>query len=51
MSKINGIFAASMSVLNQDLSLNILKTISHSEKLIDDGCHGVAILEVPVKLN
>ena len=43
MSKINGIFAASMSVLNQDLSLNILKTISHSEKLIDDGCHGVAI--------
>ena len=43
MSKINGIFAASMSVLNEDLSLNILKTISHSEKLIDDGCHGVAI--------
>ena len=31
------------SVLNEDLSLNILKTISHSEKLIDDGCHGVAI--------
>ena len=43
MSKINGIYAASMSVLNEDLSLNILKTISHSEKLIDDGCHGVAI--------
>jgi len=43
MSKINGIYAASMSVLNEDLSLNILKTILHSEKLIDDGCHGVAI--------
>ena len=43
MSKINGIYAATMSILNEDLSLNILKTISHSEKLIDDGCHGVAI--------
>ena len=43
MSKVKGIFAATMSVLNEDLSLNIFKTISHSEKLIDDGCHGVAI--------
>jgi len=43
MSKIKGIYAAGMSVLNDDLSLNIEKTISHSEKLIDQGCHGVAI--------
>ena len=43
MSKINGIFAAGMSVLNPDLSLNISKTISHSERLIDQGCHGIAI--------
>ena len=43
MSKINGIYAASMSIFNNDLSLNIAKTILHSEKLIDDGCHGVAI--------
>ena len=44
MTKIRGIFAASMSVLNSDLSLNIEKTINHSEKLIDQGCHGSVIL-------
>ena len=43
MSKINGIYAASMSIFNDDLSLNAAKTIAHSEQLIDDGCHGVAI--------
>ncbi len=43
MTKISGIFAASMSVLNSDLSLNIEKTINHAEKLIDQGCHGTAI--------
>ena len=43
MSKIKGIYAAGMSILNQDLSLNIEKTILHSEKIIDQGCHGVAI--------
>ena len=43
MGKIKGIYAASMSVLNDDLSLNIEKTIAHAEKIIDQGCHGVAI--------
>ena len=43
MTKISGIFAASMSVLNSDLTLNIEKTIDHAEKLIDQGCHGTAI--------
>ena len=43
MSKINGIYAASMSVLNDDLSLNIEKTIDHAEMVIDQGCHGVAL--------
>ena len=43
MSKIKGIYAAGMSVLNNDLSLNVEKTILHSEKIIDQGCHGVAI--------
>ena len=32
-----------MSVLNDNLTLNITKTIKHAEKLIDEGCHGVAI--------
>jgi len=43
MSKIKGIYAASLSVFNSDLSLNIEKTVSHAEKIIDKGCHGVAI--------
>ena len=43
MAKIKGIYAAGMSVLNDDLSLNIEKTILHSEKIIKQGCHGVAI--------
>ena len=43
MSKIKGIYAAGLSILNKDLSLNIEKTISHSEKIIDQGCHGVAV--------
>ena len=43
MNKIKGIYAASMSVFNRDLSLNIEKTVSHAEKIIDQGCHGVAI--------
>jgi 4-hydroxy-tetrahydrodipicolinate synthase len=43
MTKISGIFAASMSVFNSDLSLNIEKTIDHAERLIDQGCHGTAI--------
>ena len=43
MSKINGIYAAGMSIFNNDLSLNIEKTILHAENIIDKGCHGVAI--------
>ena len=43
MTEISGIFAATMSVLNYDLSLNAEKTINHAEKLIDQGCHGTAI--------
>ena len=43
MSKIKGIYAASMSLFNKDLSLNVKKTVAHAEKIIDRGCHGVAI--------
>tara|TARA_B100000795_G_scaffold164713_1_gene123881 strand:+ start:54 stop:938 length:885 start_codon:yes stop_codon:yes gene_type:complete len=43
MKKIKGIYAAGMSIINEDLSLNIEKTINHAEKIIDQGCHGVAI--------
>ena len=43
MTKLSGIFAASMSILNSDLSLNAEKTIDHAENLISQGCHGTAI--------
>ena len=43
MSKIKGIYAASMSVFNNNLSLNIEKTVIHAEQIINKGCHGVAI--------
>ena len=43
MNNIKGIYAASMSVLNQNLTLNIDKTIEHAEMVIDNGCHGAAI--------
>ena len=41
MSKVNGIYAATLSVLNDDLSLNIKKTINHAENVMELGCHGV----------
>jgi len=43
MSKIKGIYAASMSVINKNLTLNVKETINHAEMVIDQGCHGVAI--------
>ena len=38
-----GIFAASLSIFNKDLSLDINGTIKHADKLLLEGCHGVAI--------
>ena len=35
-----GIYAASMSIFNQDLSLDIESTIRHSERIIKEGLHG-----------
>ena len=43
MNKIKGIYAAGMSVFNDDLSLNIEKTLNHAENIIERGCHGVAV--------
>ena len=43
MKKIKGIYAAGMSIFNEDLSLNVSQTINHAEKIINQGCHGVAI--------
>ena len=35
-----GVYAASMSIFDQDLSLDIDSTIKHSERLLRNGCHG-----------
>ena len=35
-----GIYAASMSIFNTDLSLDVDATIKHAEKIIEHGCHG-----------
>ena len=43
MSLLKGIYSASMSVLNDNLTLNVIKTIKHAERVIDEGCHGAAI--------
>ena len=43
MSIKKGIYAAAMSVINEDLSVNIEATINHCEKLINQGCHSVVI--------
>ncbi len=40
MSLIKGIYAASLSLVNDDYSLNIDETIKHAENVIDNGCHG-----------
>jgi len=39
----SGIYAAAVSVFNEDLSLDISSTVAHADKLLKEGCHGVAI--------
>ena len=36
-----GVYAASLSILNEDLSLNVEATIAHANHLISSGLHGV----------
>jgi len=43
MSIKKGIYAASMSILNEDLSIDVDSTIKHAERLVSEGCHGVVI--------
>ena len=43
MSIKKGIYAASMSIFNEDLSLDIDSTIKHSETLMEQGLHGCII--------
>ena len=43
MSIKKGIYSASMSVFNDDLSLNVDSTIKHAEKVILEGCHGAVL--------
>ena len=43
MSIKKGIYAASMTVFNKDLSVDLDSTIKHCEKLILQGCHSIVI--------
>ena len=43
MSIKKGIYAASMTIINKDLSVNVDSTVKHSEKLIAQGCHATVI--------
>ncbi len=44
MNKINGIYAASVTILDKNLNLDVERTIKHAENLINQGCHGVVML-------
>ena len=41
MKIIKGIYAASLSILDKNLVLDVKNTIKHAENIIDMGCHGV----------
>ena len=41
MEEIKGIYAATLSVLDKNLALDIRNTIKQAENVIDMGCHGV----------
>tara|TARA_Y100001960_G_scaffold284859_1_gene320949 strand:+ start:296 stop:1177 length:882 start_codon:yes stop_codon:yes gene_type:complete len=43
MSIKKGVYAAAMTIINKDLSVNVDATIKHSEKLIEQGCHSTVI--------
>ena len=40
MEQIKGVYAASLSILDDNLALDIENTIKHAENIIDLGCHG-----------
>ena len=46
-----GVYAASLSVINNNLSLNIPETINHAENLIKEGLHGYFSLDLQGKVN
>ena len=41
MEQIKGIYAAGLSILDNNLALDVKNTIKHAENIIDLGCHGV----------
>ena len=39
-----GIYAAGVSIFNDDMLLDVGATLKHAESLIEKGCHGVVVL-------
>ena len=49
MGEIKGIYAAAVSILNDDLSLDVNKTVKHCENIINDGSVSYTHLTLPTK--
>ena len=47
MEEIKGIYAATLSVLDKNLALDIKNTIKHAENVIDMGCNSNSLLAEP----
>ena len=45
MAILEGVYAAGLSVLKEDLSLDIEKTIEHHEHLIKEGLNGTFLIK------
>ncbi len=41
MNRIKGIYAATFSILDNNLALDVNSTIKHAENVIEMGCYGV----------
>ena len=46
-----GVYAATLSILNENSSLNVEETIVHAENIINKGLHGVFFLAPQVRVN
>ena len=46
-----GVYAAGLSVIGHDMSLDVDSTIDHAENIIKNGLHGVSFLDLQDKAN
>ena len=46
-----GVYAAGLSIINDDYTLNVESTISHAASLINKGLHGVFFLVLQARVS